>query len=292
MIVRERAFGERALLDRASDIAVAKREAFDTVDIFGMQIDVATMQDAVSHISDCVDRRQGGWLLTPNVDILQRWKRNSDFRHKTSGVTLCVADGMPLVWASRLQGSPLPERVNGSNLAKNVVVEAARRGHSVFLLGGAPGVAIEARRRLQDSYPALRIAGTYCPPFGFEKDPGSIERIREALEKAQPDIVVAGLSSPKQEWMIEQCRDHFPHTWWLGVGCTLNFFSGHVKRAPAWMQANGLEWLYRLLQEPRYLARRYLVNNLPFCGAMLMGALWRRVRRTNSMTTTINRGRI
>ena len=177
---------------------------------------------------------------------------------------------MPLVWASRIAGTPLPARVAGSDLIWSLSCEAGRRGASIFVLGGTREAGWEAARRLKEKCPGLRIAGMIYPPHGFEHDERSMEQIESILEEAQPDIVYVGLGFPKQEHVIARLRERSPHTWFLGIGISIGFVGGHVSRAPVWMQRSGLEWVHRLAQEPRRLASRYLVHGLPFAARLLV----------------------
>jgi N-acetylglucosaminyldiphosphoundecaprenol N-acetyl-beta-D-mannosaminyltransferase len=240
-----------------------------------LKVHGVTADAAVAHVLDCLDRRIGGWVMTPNVDILRRWVRNQSFRATTAGVTLCVPDGMPLVWASRLCGTPLAERVTGADLTQSLIAAAAARGKSVYLLGGAPGTAVEAASAMRRAHPQLRVAGTYFPPYGFENDPRQWDSMAEAIGTAQPDMVFVGLGSPKQEYVIQRLRGLLPASWWLGIGVTFSFLSGQLSRAPQWMQRCGLEWLFRLMCEPKRLARRYLVDDLPFAASLLAHAAGR-----------------
>jgi N-acetylglucosaminyldiphosphoundecaprenol N-acetyl-beta-D-mannosaminyltransferase len=129
--------------------------------------------------------------------------------------------------------------------------------------------------RLAQAFPRLDIAGTLCPPVGFERESRWTDRIVAALGQAQPDIVYVGLGFPKQEHLIADLRPLFPRTWFLGVGVSISFVAGDVSRAPAWMQRTGLEWIHRLAQEPDRLARRYLVDGLPFAARLLVGSALR-----------------
>jgi N-acetylglucosaminyldiphosphoundecaprenol N-acetyl-beta-D-mannosaminyltransferase len=194
---------------------------------------------------------------------------------------LLTADGMPLIWASRLQRTPLPERVSGSSLVRTLPAAGAGSGASVFLLGGDPGVAETAAAQLRDSCPAVRIAGTHCPPLGFEDSPGDLAAIEGALERSRPDVVFVALGFPKQEQLILRLRPRFPTIWFVSCGISLSYLSGDVKRAPLWAQRLGLEWLHRLAQEPRRLARRYLVEGLPFFAQLLASAMRQRVTTTS-----------
>jgi N-acetylglucosaminyldiphosphoundecaprenol N-acetyl-beta-D-mannosaminyltransferase len=186
---------------------------------------------------------------------------------------------MPLVWASRVQGTPLPERVAGSELVWSLTAEAALRGRSVFLLGGAPGACEQAEARLRSLYPGARLAGHWSPPVGFEHDEREIAAIRERIRAASPDIVYVALGFPKQERLIAYLRPEFPATWFLGVGYSLSFIAGHARRAPAWMMRFGLEWMHRLVQEPGRLAKRYLMHGLPFALVLFASAVRGRARR-------------
>jgi N-acetylglucosaminyldiphosphoundecaprenol N-acetyl-beta-D-mannosaminyltransferase len=230
----------------------------------------------VEHILCELEQGRGGWVITPNVDHLARVRRDPEFRGFYAQARVVVADGMPLIWASRLQGTPLPERVAGSNLISSLSAGAGRQGRSVYLLGGDPGTAEQAAQILSERYAGLRIAGTHYPPMGFDKDPEQMQRLIEALVQADPDIVYVALGSPKQERLIGMLRERLPRAWWLGIGISFSFLSGHVKRAPVWMQKCGLEWLHRLAQEPKRLARRYLIEGIPFVMILLAGSLRQR----------------
>jgi N-acetylglucosaminyldiphosphoundecaprenol N-acetyl-beta-D-mannosaminyltransferase len=177
-----------------------------------------------------------------------------------------------------LQGTPLPDRVAGSDLAWLVAERAAREGRSLYLLGGNPGSAEEAARRLVERWPKLRIAGTSSPSISEQPTPAELAVVRGALEKTRPDVVFVGLGAPKEERLIAALRPDFPVTWWIGVGVSLSFIAGDVKRAPVWMQRVGLEWFHRLVQEPRRLAGRYLVEDLPFVVQLFKAALHQRRR--------------
>ncbi|MGB7157809.1 MAG: WecB/TagA/CpsF family glycosyltransferase, partial [Tepidisphaeraceae bacterium] len=171
---------------------------------------------------------------------------------------------------SRLQRTPLPQRVAGSDLISSLSAGAAQRNRSIFLLGGAPGSAEKAAEVLKQRSPELRVAGTHCPPVGFESNEAEMNAMVAALLAAQPDIVYVGLGSPKQEYLIERIKKVLPGAWWMGVGVSFSFLCGDVKRAPTVLRKLGLEWVHRLVQEPRRLFHRYIVVGLPF-GASLMG---------------------
>jgi N-acetylglucosaminyldiphosphoundecaprenol N-acetyl-beta-D-mannosaminyltransferase len=254
------------------------RTPIPTVTLLGVPFARFTEQQTIQYILNALTEGRGGWVITPNVDILRRINRDPEFQRLCQNASLFLADGMPIVWASRIQGTPLPQRVAGSTLVSTLSRAVAQKGFSVFLLGGDPGTAEKSAQVLQDRSPNLKIAGTYCPPFGFEKDAQEIQHIKQLLTSAKPDIVFVALGSPKQEKFIAEMRSLLPKAWWLGVGISFSFLAGRVKRAPLWMQKIGLEWLHRLFQEPRRLAKRYLVDDLPFALRLLLSAFTTRLR--------------
>lgn len=246
-----------------------ERDALPAIRLHGVRLHAITQARCVEYILSELDAGRGGVVVTPNLDHLRRSLRDLTFGAFVAEADLVVADGTPLVWASRLQATPLPERVAGSDLISSLSAGAARRSRSVFLLGGAPGTADAAAAVLRKSNSTLRIAGTHCPAVGFEDDEAAMNELVASLVAAQPDIVFVGLGSPKQENLIERVRRLLPGAWWLGVGVSFSFLCGDVRRAPRWMQRCGLEWAHRLVQEPRRLFRRYIVVGLPF-GMSLM----------------------
>jgi N-acetylglucosaminyldiphosphoundecaprenol N-acetyl-beta-D-mannosaminyltransferase len=246
-----------------------RAQRLPTVDLRGVRVHAVTEADAIRHIIGELDSSRGGTVVTPNLDHLHRCLHDIAFAAMVSEADLVLADGMPLVWAARLQGTPLPQRVAGSNLITSLSQAAAEANRSVFLLGGAPGTAEGAARVLSEKFPSLKVAGTLCPPVGFEDDPAKMAEIIEALAAARPDIVFVALGSPKQERLIVKLRPLLPRAWWLGVGISFSFLCGEVRRAPVWMQRTGLEWMHRLVQEPRRLFRRYVVVGIPFAFSLL-----------------------
>lgn len=250
----------------------------ERVNIVGAWVHRTTMQQAVDHIARSLDAGAGGWVVTPNLDILHKLTHDPEFAKLVEPSTLRLADGMPLVWASKLAGTPLPERVAGSDLVWNICQRAAKDNRSVYLLGGDEGIAEKAKAVLETKYKGLRVAGTHCPPFGFENSDEEMNTIFKSLEDAMPDIVLVALGCPKQERLIDKLRTRFPSTWFLGIGISLSFVTGDVQRAPAWCRKLGLEWAHRLLQEPKRLAHRYLVIGIPFGIKVLITSLTARFR--------------
>ena len=247
----------------------------------GARLHPVTESESVRLIVRCLEAGLGGWVVTMNLDHLRRFEKDPRYAELCSRADLVVADGKPVVWASRLQGTPLPERVTGSSLIWTLSEAVGAIHRSIFLLGGEPGTAQPSAQRLAARYPGLRISGVLCPDYGFETRPTELTEIRETLLRAAPDVVYVALGSPKQEELINRLRHLLPHAWWIGVGVSFSFVSGRLVRAPRWLQALGLEWLHRLFQAPRLLARRYLVDGVPYALLLLAGAVLARVfRRT------------
>ena len=244
------------------------------VDLVGVPIARLSRDEVADHIFSALSQGLGGWVVTVNVDHLQRYASDPATRRLIAGADLIVADGTPLLWAARLQGTPLPDRVAGSDLVWLLAGRAAREGRSLYLMGGQPQAAEGAAGRFCERWPGLQIAGISSPRVSADPTQGEIASLRAVLAEARPDLVYVALGAPKQERVIAALRPYFPRTWWLGAGISLSFVSGQIARAPVWMQRAGVEWLHRLAQEPRRLVRRYLLDDLPFAFRLLAHA-WR-----------------
>lgn len=244
--------------------------------ILGVPVDTLNMTETLDRLEEMVDagRKEGTGhqVATVNVDFIVKSLRDPELRYLLQGADMATADGMPLVWAARLLGVPLKARVAGADLTPALAARAAERGWSIYLLGAGPGVAAEAARILQERYPGLIIAGIHSPPKSsvLEMDPGIIAEIKAC----QPDILLVAFGNPKQEKWIGMHGRELGVPVMMGVGGSLDFIAGMTRRAPGWMQRMGLEWLFRLAQEPRRLWRRYAVDLFVFSPLFLQQWWW------------------
>jgi N-acetylglucosaminyldiphosphoundecaprenol N-acetyl-beta-D-mannosaminyltransferase len=246
-----------------------RRTGLVTCAIDGVDFDALDEPQAINRIIDELAAGRGGFVITPNVDILRQLRR-PEHRDLAQAADLVLADGMPVVWASRLLRRPLPARVAGSSLIFTLSRAAAAADVPIYLLGGVVGAAERAAARLSSD--GVRVAGWVCPPFGFERDPLQLEIITHALADARPGIVYVGLGFPKQERLIMAFREAFPEVWFIGCGGSIAFAAGDIDRAPSGLQRIGLEWVHRLVMEPKRLARRYLIDDVPYAIALLLRA--------------------
>lgn len=255
---------------------VTAPEQLPAIDLWGARLNWVTERQCVNVVVHEIARGRGGTVFTMNLEHLRRLKRDRTYFGQYREATIVTADGMPLVWASRLQGTPLPERVTGSSLIWTLTAAAARNQRSVYFLGGNPGAAQKAAKVLSDRFPGLRVAGVSNGPSDFQDRADELTAIRTQLADANPDIVYVALGCPKEEQLIAGLRDTLPACWFLGVGISFSFVSGDIPRAPLWMQRSGLEWLHRLAHEPKRLFRRYVVHGLPFVGLLFSTVIFRR----------------
>ena len=231
-----------------------------TVSMFGAKIDAIRMPVAVARLWEWIAEPcyRCRYVVTPNVDHTVMLSESEPLRNVYGGAAMVLADGWPVVTAARLMGRPVPERVAGSDLVPSLLASASeQRTAAVFLLGGMPGVPERAAANILGRWPTVKIVGTYSPPFGFEHDPTENEQIISMINQARPDVLVIGLGAPKQELWIHTHRKRLRVKVALCVGATIDFLAGEKKRAPVWARALRMEWLHRLLSEPRRLAKRY-----------------------------------
>jgi N-acetylglucosaminyldiphosphoundecaprenol N-acetyl-beta-D-mannosaminyltransferase len=246
--------------------------AHPPIAILGVPFDNVSTAETIDAIDRMVVSRQPHYLVTANVDFLVQAQEDVELRRILFDAHLVLCDGTPLVWASRLLGNPLLERVAGADLVPLLLRVAAEKGYRIFFLGATEESCTQAVNRLRKLHPKLIIADHYSPPFNklLEMDHDEIKR---RILAAKPDLLFVSFGCPKQEkWIAMHYRSlGVPVS--AGVGATIDFLAGTVKRAPVWMQRTGMEWIYRLAQEPRRLFKRYFKDLWVF-GWKILGQLW------------------
>src|SRR5581483_4001 len=242
-----------------------------SIAILGVPFDNVTAAEATALIRKMVASRRPHHLATANVDFLVQAQTDVELRRILFDADLVLCDGTPLVWASRLLGNPLPERVAGSDLAPMLIRLASEEDFRLFFLGGTSESTTRALANIKAKYPKLSVTG-YSPPFGklLEMDH---EDIKRRIREAGPDLLFVSFGCPKQEKWIAMHYQSLGVPVAAGVGATIDFLAGHLKRAPGWMQRTGTEWLFRMLQEPRRLFRRYLKDLWVF-GWSILAQWW------------------
>lgn len=215
------------------------------------------------------------FVVTPNLDHAVLLEESPPLRAAYRDAALVVADGMPLVWAARLLGHPLPERVAGSDLTP-ALLSSAKPGTKVFFLGASEESSQRAVNNARKAYPQIEIVGRLSPPLGFEKSAEWSDKIVTAISQSHATLVLVGFGAPKQELWVHAHAKRLPGTVVLCVGATIDFLAGTVKRAPEWAQRAGIEWIHRLLSDPKRLARRYGKDALHLPGLLLRDVLSQR----------------
>jgi N-acetylglucosaminyldiphosphoundecaprenol N-acetyl-beta-D-mannosaminyltransferase len=235
------------------------------IHLIGAPLDPLTLEEALERVDEAIASRRATLNASLNAAKLVRMQKDSELRESIELCDFVTADGVPVVWAARALGHDVPGRVNGTDLMELLFARAAERGYSVYLLGSEPGVLSRARAEIERRHPALRIAGTQHGFFSPAEEPAVVQRIAAA----RPDILFIALGTPQKELFQARHRDELGVPFVMGVGGSFEVLAGMRKRAPRWAQRSGLEWAFRLAQEPGRLAGRYLVGNTRF--AYLVG---------------------
>ncbi len=228
--------------------------------VLGVGVSAINLDLAVTAVIRALERKSKGFVCVTGVHGVSEAQSDPAFRRILNDAFLNTPDGMPMVWVGRAQGFRDMRRVYGPDLMLRICELSAPRGFTHFLYGGAPGVAEQLKGELERRFPGLRIVGTYTPPFrplNSEEEAALVKLVGQA----RPDILWVGLSTPKQEKFMAQYAERLAATLFFGVGAAFDFHTGRVRQAPRWMQRSGLEWLFRLISEPRRLWKRYFKNN-------------------------------
>jgi N-acetylglucosaminyldiphosphoundecaprenol N-acetyl-beta-D-mannosaminyltransferase len=228
-----------------------------------LEVDVLNRSEALDAIIRLVRERRGGTVFTPNVDHIVQAEHDEAFRAAYGRTALSLVDGTPVLWAARLLGTPLPEKLSGSDMFEPLLERAAREQLRVVLLGGGPGVAELAAKNLREQMPQLQVVDTLAPRLGVSATDEERECV-ERLVRARADLIFVCLGAPKQELFSDRNREALAPAVLVGFGAVVDFAAGTVPRAPAWLSRLGLEWAFRLGREPRRLAARYLLRDPEF----------------------------
>jgi N-acetylglucosaminyldiphosphoundecaprenol N-acetyl-beta-D-mannosaminyltransferase len=242
--------------------------------LLGCPVDAVTLEEAVGVVDEAVRSGRPIRQMSLNAGKLVKLQRDEELRDAVESSDLITADGQSVVWASRLLGQRLPERVAGIDLMDALLSLAALRGYRVYLLGARQEVVEEAARRICRRHPSLPLAGYQHGYFGPDEEDEVVGRI----ERAQPDLLFVALETPAKEIFLARHRDRLGVNFAMGIGGTLDVIAGLRRRAPRWMQRAGLEWVFRFAQDPRRMARRYIIGNTQFAWLVLRAAARREVR--------------
>lgn len=236
--------------------------------IFGVEIDLLSMSETVAIIFDWFAESSGTcqFVVTPNVDHIVKVQTDVGLQAAYKKAGLVVTDGKPVVWAAKMLGVNIPGTVPGSDLVPAIFdyAQVNKKPIKVFLLGAMPGVAVRAKAAIHQQWPLVQVVGTLSPDFGFEKREAESKSICEQINASGAELLVLGLGAPKQELWITDHGSLIKAKVALCVGATIDFLAGEKPRAPVWMRTVGLEWLHRMLSEPKRLAKRYLVDAIKF----------------------------
>jgi N-acetylglucosaminyldiphosphoundecaprenol N-acetyl-beta-D-mannosaminyltransferase len=230
------------------------------VNVLGVGISVLNLQTALDALAAAVRERRKGYVCVTGVHGVMEAQDDAAFKKILNGAFVCTPDGMPMVWAGKLNGHREMSRVYGPDLMLDVCAWSETSGAKHFFYGGADGVAELLAQKLKVKFPKLQVVGTFTPPFRALNE-AEVKNLQQQVAAARPDFFWVGLSTPKQEKFMAEFLPQLDATLMLGVGAAFDFHSSRVRQAPRWMQRSGLEWFYRLCCEPRRLASRYLRNN-------------------------------
>ncbi len=240
------------------------------IKVLGVRVHSIQIPSVIAKMEDWIPRRNGSrFISVTNVHSIMEARSDPLFRKVLQSADLSVPDGMPLVWLGRLKGHKVKRRVYGPDLLWDFCRETHEKGYRHFFYGGASGVPEKLADSLRREFPGLNVVGTYSPPFR-SLTPDEDAQVVKMINEAAPDVLWVGLGCPKQEYWMHAHRNKLRVPVMVGVGQAFDIYAGCLRQAPRWMRENGLEWLFRLLLEPRRLWRRYLVYNTQFVFYVLL----------------------
>jgi len=220
------------------------------------------MREAIQAIESMIAKKKKAYVVAINVDVVMKIEQDAYLKRITDEADMVLVDGKPLVWIAKWHKHPVKAKISGSDLVPLLCENAARKGYTIFILGGKEGIAEQAKAKLEADLPDIQIVGTYAPPFGFEKDELELEKINRMISYAHPNLLITCFGCPKQEKWIYENYQKYDANVSICAGATVDFLAGNVNRAPKWMSEHGLEWFYRFTQEPKRLFKRYFVDDV------------------------------
>lgn len=229
-----------------------------------------TMQEAIAGIEKMIHTDSKSYVVAVNVDVIVKIEKDTVLKKLTDNANMVLVDGKPLIWISKIHKNPIKDKISGSDLVPKLCEVSAKKGYTIFILGGMEGVAEKAKKKLEQTFLGIKIVGTYAPPFGFEKDEKELLKINALITEVHPDLLIICFGCPKQEKFIYNNIDKYDAKVSICAGATVDFLAENVKRAPKWMSEHGFEWFYRFLQEPRRMFKRYFVDDLK-----ILGLVWK-----------------
>ncbi|MBX2859977.1 MAG: WecB/TagA/CpsF family glycosyltransferase [Vampirovibrio sp.] len=250
--------------------------------LYGLPIAVMTYDQVLSYLSQAIETRKKTFCVTLNLDILRLACQRRDVYRIIQSSDFIFADGMPLVWLSKLMKRPLPQRVPGCDMVHDLCRVSAKQGHKIFFLGAAPGVADKAKAKLEKELPGIQIVGTHAPEKEDLAHFGTNQLIVDMINASGADVVFVALGAPKQEQWIFQNYHALQATLMVPCGASIDFIAGEQAKAPQWIGNIGLEWLYRLFANPTRLFKRYIIDDLPFLGMTLIRSVFNRAQQVPS----------
>ena len=237
--------------------------------LLNTHVNNVSMTETLQEICRLIDEKKKSYVVAINVDVVMKIEKDEYLKKITDEADLTLVDGKPLVWIAKWHRKPVKAKISGSDLVPKLCKVATEHDYTIYIIGGAEGVAEQAKVNLEKENQGIKIVGTYSPPFGFEKNAEELEKINSTVSKVDPDILIACFGCPKQEKWVYENYKKYNATISICAGATVDFLAGNVNRAPVWMSNHGLEWLYRFIQEPKRLYKRYLVDDLKIIGLIL-----------------------
>lgn len=228
------------------------------------------MTETIELIDELLEAKKKSYVLAVNVDVIMKMENDKYLNEISNKADIVIVDGKPLIWISKMHGTPVKTKISGSDLVPAFCEHSISKGYSIFIIGGKDGVAERARKNLEKKMSGINIVGTYAPPMGFEKNQAELDKINQMITDKHPDVLIACFGCPKQEKWIYENYQKYDATVSICAGATVDFLAGSMKRAPRWMSNIGLEWFFRFCQEPRRMYKRYFIDDVK-----VLGLIWK-----------------